>query len=280
MRLISHAVHSTQFWAIVLHRGYDERVTSYTRPHIEARVFRDDSGAVIDYGNRWVDLDGPPEDSYSVVEHPERFAPLHVVATALVEHFADVYAVDLEEGIHLLAPHAHTPLAEQVRRVVRLTPHHQHAAPITFVWTDDPAVWIYAGALFQSIYPSCSCNACDEDWEYCADEMEGQTFAIVEGGLSEQVSGPKRPKLSFEWGRGFTVGMGQTVSHRLLRSDGVSEESGMSRAEDVDPQQLELAQARLNGVHSANPSGNWTPWTRRSSRYTSPSCTQSIRPAG
>ena len=45
---------------------------------------------VIEYGNRWASRGGtPPEDSYSVDEHPERFAPLHTVAAALIDYLVD-----------------------------------------------------------------------------------------------------------------------------------------------------------------------------------------------
>ena len=63
----------------------DDGMSSYVRPLIEAPVFRDADGAVINYGSRW--HGSPPEDTYSVDTHPERFAPLHVVADALIGLF-------------------------------------------------------------------------------------------------------------------------------------------------------------------------------------------------
>lgn len=57
-------------------------MSSYLRPAIDSPVFRDDDNQVIDYGCRWPD--SPPDDAYSVDRHPERFAPLHRVADALV----------------------------------------------------------------------------------------------------------------------------------------------------------------------------------------------------
>ena len=55
---------------------------AYERPRWGEPVFRDSAGAVVVYGSRW-GQDGPPADTYSVDTHPERFAPLHVVADAL-----------------------------------------------------------------------------------------------------------------------------------------------------------------------------------------------------
>ena len=74
-------------------------MTEYSRPDVEPVVFRDDSGCVINYGSRWDAQGGsPPEDSYEVVTHPERFAPLHTVATALIDHLVTTYDVTVEEG--------------------------------------------------------------------------------------------------------------------------------------------------------------------------------------
>lgn len=70
---------------------------SYARPLIEASVFRDADGAVIEYGNRW--HGSPPEETYSVDTHPERFAPLHVVADAILAHLQATCEVEIDEGV-------------------------------------------------------------------------------------------------------------------------------------------------------------------------------------
>lgn len=60
----------------------DQTVSPYLRPTIESPIFLDAEGQVIDYGNRWGG--SPPEDTYSVDTHPERFAPIHAIADALI----------------------------------------------------------------------------------------------------------------------------------------------------------------------------------------------------
>lgn len=247
-----------------LRRTYVGGMSTYTRPFIEALEFRDATGTVIDYGNRWTDLDGPPEDTYSVIDHPERFAPLHTVATAVVEYLIENYDVDVEEGSHLLTERLHDP--EDVTRAVRLTPRSEYATPITFVWASDPAIRIYAGVFFDAVYPSCSCNACDERWNESAGALEEETFSIVEGGLSEDVSEPRRPKWSFDRGTGLVQGMGQTISFRLRGRDGDSEQSSQSRAENVPAATLESAQATLHAVHEASPTHGWLPWPEKQQR--------------
>jgi hypothetical protein len=59
-------------------------VTSYVRPAVAEQTYRDADGAVIEYGNRW-GSEGLAADSYSVDSHPERFAPVHRIAHALVD---------------------------------------------------------------------------------------------------------------------------------------------------------------------------------------------------
>src|SRR5690606_41795790 len=71
---------------------YGARVRGYVRPEVAERVFRDASGAVVDYGNRW-DGGSPPEDAYPVPSHSERVAPLWAVAESLVEPPATTHAV-------------------------------------------------------------------------------------------------------------------------------------------------------------------------------------------
>lgn len=239
----------------------------YTRPHIEPVEFRDDAGTIIDYGNRWASLGGvPPEDSYSVDDHPERFAPLHTVAAALIDYLVASYEVDVEEGHHVTAPLLHAPTAGETVRAVRLTPRGDARAPLAFVLTDYPGVRLYAGVHFSEAFPSCGCNACDERGDSVADELEWQALAIVGGGFTEEVSEPRRAKWSYDRGRGLVKGMGQTVSYRLRSLHGEQTRGGRSRAEDVPATLLENARARLDAVAAVSAEGNWLPWRPKASR--------------
>ncbi|WP_182142507.1 MULTISPECIES: DUF6226 family protein [Actinomycetes] len=242
-------------------------MSEYTRPQIESVEFRDDDGNVIEYGNRWASRGGtPPEDSYSVDEHPERFAPLHTVAAALIDYLVSNYEVDVEEGRHVTDGLLHAPTVEETVRAVRLTPREQACAPLVFVLTNYPAVRLHAGALFREFYPSCGCKACDERWDDVADELEWQVFAIVGGGFTEEVSEPRRAKWSYDRGHGFVKGMGQTVSHRLRALDGGHQRGGQSRAEDVPAELLKTARATLDAVAAVSADGNWLPWPPKASR--------------
>lgn len=65
----------------------------YERPTWPEEEYRDATDAVIDYGHRWGIGEGPRDDLYSVVTHPERFSPVVVVAEALIEHLVATYNV-------------------------------------------------------------------------------------------------------------------------------------------------------------------------------------------
>lgn len=195
-------------------------VDSYRRPAIEPAVFRDAAGAVIRYGDRW-DAD-PPEDSYSVTSDLERFQPLHAVADALIDALTADYDVAVEDDLAAASDLMHP--RDDVVRAVRITPTDTTAAPLTFVFTSFPSVLIHAGVMHDFLYPTCGCDACDENWERMADSMEWDVGAVVTGGYSESADD-------------------MAVSFRLVGSDG--SRSGSGRGADAPPDRLAEAAPRL-----------------------------------
>jgi len=209
----------------------------YIRPTIPTREFRDAEGNVIPYGERW-GMDGPPDDNYSVLTHPERFQPLHDVARALIAHLERTYDVTSSEDPTLLSrvPGGFTPIA-----AVRLTPASPKAAPLTVFFTDLPGIALLAGALYAAPFPSCGCDACDDSLEAVADYLEWVVLTVVEGGFSENVTRGPRTR----------------VSHRLERSDGYRGGEGLAGA-DITRRQLADARNRLVEID-----GNWAAWSLR-----------------
>jgi len=122
----------------------------------------------IPYGERW-GMDSPPEETYSVVSHPERFAPLLEVAKALRAHLLETYDVT-EDGD-------------------RLTPADLAAAPLEIELTDFPGVRVRAGFAGSMGAPGCGCDACDEGLEESAEELERYVFAVVAGRYQERLDG-------------------------------------------------------------------------------------------
>jgi hypothetical protein len=154
---------------------------SYVRPVGPDQVFRDRAGAVIHYGSRW-DGSGPPTDTYSVVSHAERFAPLHLVADALIEHLAETYDVQVSQD----ASHADDFLRHpDLERVTRLSPNDSAAAPLTFGFTTYPGLILHAGLLHDFAYPICGSDACDETATNQVEHLEGHVSAVVTGRYRE-----------------------------------------------------------------------------------------------
>jgi Family of unknown function (DUF6226) len=208
----------------------------YSRPLVTARQFRDESGAVIRYGTRW---DGsPPENSYSHVSNPERFAPLQTIADALIEHLRAAYLVDvaaLGKSSTLVDPSTTTKL-------IAVTPRQADAAPLVFRFTNFPGVEIQAGIHYREAFPFCGCDACDETWGDAADKMEQLVFAVSDGRFSERIGFPDR-----------AVGTA-TVEHRI-EGAGHEVRSGIEHGVQPDSALREDA-ARLDRL----PAGRWQPW--------------------
>lgn len=121
----------------------------YRRPPIERGGFRDDDGDVIPYGARWT---ATPADRlpYGVTRHPERFAPLLEVARAL----------------DAAMPAANRPGGSEI--AVRIETTDFPGAIIRVEGHDFP-------------FPACGCDACDEDVEELAEQMEQLVDAVVAG---------------------------------------------------------------------------------------------------
>lgn len=172
----------------------DGTMTSYARPSIDSAVFRDGDGQIIDFGNRW--NDSPPEDAYSVDTHPERFAPLHIVADALIGYLRYAYDVEVIEAAEttedLLRPPSH-----DVLRSVRIRPNDPSCASLTLVFTSYPGVYLHAGILHDFHYPACGCDACDSTWQSEADDLEQQVLAVVTGNYRESIGGGRQPVIEF-----------------------------------------------------------------------------------
>jgi hypothetical protein len=118
---------------------------------------------------RW-GSEGPPDEAYSRVTDPERFAPLVPAADALVERLVATYAVELERAT----------------RAVRLQP--ALGAPLTVGITDFPGVVLRFGHWCGTHQPMCGCDACDETPDEAIEEMTDVVRAVVEGHFTEELA--------------------------------------------------------------------------------------------
>ncbi|MBY0689231.1 DUF6226 family protein [Microbacterium marinilacus] len=214
-------------------------MSPYVRPAIETPVFRDADGAVIDYGERWPG--SPPEETYSIDTHPERFAPLHVVADALVAHLRNTYDVEVDDRVEAAADLPRNT-SHDVIRTVRIRPTDPECATLTLVFTAYPGIHMHAGLLHDFHYPVCGCDACDSTWQAEADELEQAVFAVVSGNYRETIERGPDP-----W-----------IGHTFTYPDGAR--SGKSRAQDFPVQRVEDAEPTLRGLRDG-----WASWPRMTS---------------
>lgn len=143
--------------------------TAFVMPPLPAGRWLDDEGREIPFGRRW-GMEGPPEDAYSRVTHPERYAPLHGVADALVAHLLAEYDCVAEEDATAL----HEVRAVWMRPV--------SGAGFRLVWTDFPGVRAALGGDVDEAAPLCGCDACDEALEQAAEQFCDRVLTFVRQG--------------------------------------------------------------------------------------------------
>jgi Family of unknown function (DUF6226) len=209
----------------------------YSRPAVTARQFRDESGAVIRYGARWAG--SPPDNTYSRVSNPQRFAPLQAVADALIEHLRVAYLTD----VAALEKSSTAVGASATTKLITVTAERDDAAALVFRFTSFPGVEIRAGVRYREAFPLCGCDACDETWGGAADDMERLVFAVTDGRFSERIVFPDRAAGS------------ATVEYRI---EGAVQDMRSGATHDVPADSaLRDDAARLDRL----PTGRWQPWT-------------------
>jgi hypothetical protein len=211
----------------------------YFRPALPATMYYSVQGQPIPYGRRWGD-DDPPENSYSVDSHPERFAGLHVVARALIGHLSAVYDVDAVSDPVYAADLLGN--VEDAVEAVRVTPRSPGTASLTFVFTEYPGVMVHAGLLHDFSFPVCGCDACDDTAGSEADRLEMLVLAVAAGGYSER----------------YPLGSRRWREYALTAVDGSAAEGGKSEPGAVADARLRDAETRLRDI-----AGGWGPWPLR-----------------
>ena len=129
-------------------------------------------------GRRW-GPDGPPADAYSRVTDPQRYAALGGVADELLAELVRRYDVEVTDA----------PVSGlRDTSAVRVRPPSAASADLVVVRTDS-GVRLRAGRWAEQSFPSCGCDACDEDVDDVADELRQFAADVVGGGLAEELTG-------------------------------------------------------------------------------------------
>jgi hypothetical protein len=211
-------------------------MSDYQRPIFPTKIHHDEHGLPIDYGNRW-EGDSPHGEAYSRLSNLQRFLPLHTVALALIEWLQSTFDVDIEQTPSAAVALINVP--DDVVQAVRIGPRNPDAAPLTFVLTGFPTVFLHAGLLHDFHFPSCACDACDEDLTSMAEDLEWTVRTVVAGGYSER----------------FSPWPGRWTEFKLVQP-GDRMQGGGNRAKDLPKDRVKFARTALP------PEGQWLPWQK------------------
>jgi hypothetical protein len=153
----------------------------------------------------------PPDDAYERVTNPERFAPLHEAADALVARLESQYQVERSDG----GPPAYAGVIRQVELVPTA------GAPLIVRWDDFPAVSVRYGSRHEESYPQCGCDACEEHEQpdQLIEDLERRVQAVVAGRFNESVlceDDATWLKFEFNFGDGHASGGTRLSEGHLL----------------------------------------------------------------
>ena len=184
--------------------------------------------------------ESPPLDAYERITDPERFQVLVGAMLDLLAKLEADFDVKREDAFGLggKLEEGFTP----PRSSIRLTPVNEGAAPVVIVFSDPPGLRIRFGLWWEEFFPSCHCDACDEDPDPLIQEMVG-VFEDVSSGRFWEEYDPNR-----NWREGEIWG-----------SSGWSARSG--RAAHSSPP-LVVPWARRNRATGVQRVA-WMPWLRK-----------------
>lgn len=130
-----------------------------------------------------MEIDRPDEDAYGRVTNPKRFQVVVDEAMALISKLVEVFDVAGTTGDTAVDfPSWQDAPAETIRLVPR------EGAPLAFLITDFPGVAVRFGEWGREGFPSCGCDACDEQPADVIERMNRLVEAAVEGRYEEELT--------------------------------------------------------------------------------------------
>jgi len=137
--------------------------------------------------SRW-GPEGPPDKAYSRVTNPERYAPLHDMASELLDRLESEFDVESVTGYGLDPELEDRQLARPSRR---LTPRAPNAAPVVVSFTTFPGVSARFGRWHSEAFPECGCDACDESVAEAFERLEDFVAGVTAGMFRESLRGAR-----------------------------------------------------------------------------------------
>jgi hypothetical protein len=182
--------------------------------------------------------EGPPLEAYSRVTNSQRFAPLHNLATELLDRLELEFDVERAQG-----PGLDPELEERCDAAhpsISLVPRAMGATPITVIFTAFPGLYVRFGRWCTTAFPTCGCDACDETIEREAERFRSMIEDLIAGRFREAIVMPAGGAAWLEW---------EFWQSAAVRS--------------VQRSQLDAARAQeLRGGRDQG-SYQWQPWPRR-----------------
>jgi hypothetical protein len=127
-------------------------------------------------------------EAYSRVTDAERFRPLHEHALGLLTQLRADYDVAVSDAFVLL-PGLIGPV-EHARPPATLTPLAPAAAPLAVAFTTFPSLLVRCGRWHVAAFPSCGCDACDEDAVGEGRRLDDLVGKVVAGLFEEELRIP------------------------------------------------------------------------------------------
>jgi hypothetical protein len=124
-------------------------------------------------------------DPHTRVTNPKRFAPLHRIATELLDQLSQRFDVERTEGYHLDSElEARSKLAGQS---VKLAPRNSLSAPLVMVFSAFPGLHTRLGLWYLTSFPTCGCDACGETVESEAERLRSMIDDLTSGRFRESI---------------------------------------------------------------------------------------------
>jgi hypothetical protein len=141
--------------------------------------------------------DDPTSAAHSRVTNAGRFAPLHDVASELLDRLEKEFDVVREEA-YGLDPELETRY-ELARPCVRLVPKTAAAAPVVLAFSKFPGVYVRLGRWCTAAFPACGCDACSEVVEIEAERLRSLIDDAIAGRFREAIRVPDSGPAWSEW---------------------------------------------------------------------------------
>ena len=181
--------------------------------------------------------DHPTPEAYSRVTNAGRFAPLHDIATELLDRLETEFDVVREEGFGL-DPELESRY-ELARSSVKLVPKMASAAPMVFTFSKFPGVYVRAGRWCTAAFPSCGCDECNEAMETEGERLRSLIDDVLAGRFREAMRIPDSGPAWGEW------------------------EVWSNKERSLSSSMLDRDEARRMVAEGERSSYEWSPWPRR-----------------